>query len=142
MTNPKHVKESAAAYTALSTDLSQPVIVERDGRPVAAVISIEEYERYRALLNDLQFISAREARRIADRVVFGELVGLALSSGEPEWVPEPEPVWRVPYRTFDGHLLTTVDVNARSQAVSLTEERRNALLQEVGRLTTASHASQ
>ena len=43
-------------------------------------------------VKDLQFISAREARRIADRVVFGELVGLALHAA---WrlrgrVDEPE----------------------------------------------------
>jgi len=38
-----------------------------------------------------QGLSAAEARRAADRAVFGDLVGCALSSGEPLWVSTPEP---------------------------------------------------
>lgn len=82
-------------------------------------------------------VSPLEARRAADRAVFGDLVGCALSSGEPAWVPDPTPHWRVPYRSFDGALLTEVEVDAYTRAVSLTNEERAALLEQVERLTTA-----
>ena len=98
---------------------------------MAALISIEEYERYQALLKERQKISALEARRAADRAVFGNLVGCALSSGEPTWVPAPKLHWRVSYQSFDGTLLATVDVDACTQTVSLTDEERTALLERV-----------
>lgn len=44
------------------------------------------------------------------------------------WISEPEPRWRVPYRLFDGTLLAEVEVDARTQAVLLTEEERTDLL--------------
>jgi len=88
-----------------------------------------------------QRISALEARRAADRAVFGDLVGCALSSGDPVWVPAPEPHWRVPYRGFDGTLLAVVDVDARTQAVSLTGEERAVLLKQVERLVVTGDVS-
>ncbi len=105
------------------------------------MISIEEYERYQALLRERQKVSALEARRAADRAVFGDLVGCALSSGDPVWVTAPEPHWRVPYQSFNGTLLAVVNVDVRTQAVSLTDEERTALLEQVERLTTASDVS-
>lgn len=140
MDEPKQVKETEALYSALVTDLSHPIVLERNGRPVAALMSIEEYERYQALLKEHRKISALEARRVADRAVFGDLVGCALSSGEPVWAPAPEPCWRVPYRSFDGRLLATVDVDARTWAVSLTDEERASLLKQVERLATTDNA--
>ncbi len=140
MDDPKQVKETKASYSAPTTDLSHPVILERDGEPVAALLSIEEYERYQALLKEHQGTSALEARRVADHVVFGDLVGCALSSGDPVWVPAPEPHWRIPYRSFDGTLLAVVDVDARTQAVSLTDEERAELLERVERLATTGDA--
>jgi hypothetical protein len=115
--------------------------LERDGRPVAVLISIQEYERYQSLLEQRQKISALQARRAADRAVFGELVGCALSSGEPTWSPGPEPCWRVPYRLLDGTLLTEVQVDAHTQAVLLTEQEREALLEQVERSVTIGNVS-
>ncbi|MBM4431746.1 MAG: type II toxin-antitoxin system Phd/YefM family antitoxin [Chloroflexi bacterium] len=135
--NDRKTEETRASYSALVADLGHPIILERDGQPVAALMSIEEYERYQALLKELSTVSALEARRAADRAVFGELVGCALSSGDPVWVPAPEPHWRVPYRGFDGTLLAAVDVDARTRAVSLTDDERAALLERVERLATA-----
>ena len=133
----KHTKEVGAPYTASVTDLSHPVILERDGKPMAALISIEEYERYQAYLAERQWKSAQDARRAADRVVFGDLVGCALSSGDATWVSEPAPRWRVPYRLFDGTLLAEVEVDARTQAVLLTEDERADLWTQVERSVNA-----
>jgi prevent-host-death family protein len=141
MDDPKQAKEAGVAYSASVADLNQPVIVQRGGQPVAALISIEEYERYQALLREHQEISASGARRVADHAVFRDLVGCALSSGEPTWVPAPEPHWCVPYRSFDGTLLAVVEVNARTQAVSLTFEERATLLEQIERLATTGHAT-
>jgi PHD/YefM family antitoxin component YafN of YafNO toxin-antitoxin module len=137
----RKLKESLAAYAALTTDLSQPVILERDGQPIAALISIEDYERYQVLLKEREIFSARAARRAADRAVFGDLVGCALSSGDPIWIGDPEPRWRIPYRSFSGTLLAEVDVDARTLAVSLTDVQRTALLEKVEQLVTAGDAS-
>ena len=57
------------------------------------------------------------------------------------WVPAPEPHWCVPYRSFDGTLLAVVEVNARTQAVSLTVEERATLLEQIERLATTGHAT-
>ncbi len=138
---PHSTKESTASYAASVTDLSQPAILERAGQPVAVLLSIEEYERYQTLLTEHGRMSALEARRAADRAVFGDLVGCALSSGDPIWVPDPEPRWRVPYRSFDGRLLAVVDVDAHTRTVLLTDKERKALLDQVERLTTTNDVS-
>ncbi|HKZ82934.1 MAG TPA: hypothetical protein VJ793_04680 [Anaerolineae bacterium] len=141
MDKPKKLKEVQATYAALTADLRQPIILERDGRPVAALISIEDYEHYQALLKEREILSAREARRAADRAVFGDLVGCALSSGDPVWIDGPEPHWRVPYRSFDGALLAEIDVHPTTLSVSLTETQRAALLEKVERWATAGNVS-
>lgn len=141
MDNSKEVNDLRAAYSTAVTDLTHPIILERDGQPVAVLMSIEEYERYQALRGECERASALEARRVADRAVFGDLVGCALSSGDPTLVPIPEPRWRIPYRSFDGTLLATVEVDARTLAVSLTEGDRTALLRQVERLVNADNVS-
>src|SRR3990172_3198418 len=141
MDKPKKLKEVQATYAALTADLRQPIILERDGRPVAALISIEDYEHYQALLKEREILSAREAGRAADRAVFGDLVGCALSSGDPIWIGGPEPRWRIPYRSFSGTPLAEVDVDARTLAVSLTDTQRTALLEKVEQLVTAGDVS-
>ncbi len=141
MNTPKQIKDVGASYTASVTDLSQPIILERDGQPVAALISIEEYERYQTLLEEQQKALALKARRAADRVVFGDLVGCALSSGDPVWISTSEPHWRVPYRSFDDTLLITVNVDAHTLAVSLTGEERTALLEQLEQLATDNNVS-
>lgn len=135
------MKEPAGHYSVSVADLDRPVILERDGEPMAVLISIEEYERYRALMAERQAVTAEEARGAADRAVFGDLVGCAVASGIPEWVSTPEPHWRVPYRTFGGRLLKTVDVDARTATVSLTVEERGELLERVERLVANANGS-
>ncbi len=76
-----------------------------------------------------------KARRVADRAVFGDLVGCALSSDDPEWVSDPEPHWRVSYRSFDGTLLATVKVDAHTWVTSLSNDERAEILAQVEQLT-------
>jgi PHD/YefM family antitoxin component YafN of YafNO toxin-antitoxin module len=45
MAEAKQLKEALAAYGATAADLKAPVILERDGQPVAVVLSFEEYRR-------------------------------------------------------------------------------------------------
>jgi len=158
MNKPKKAEEARAPYATSVINLSKPIILERDGQPVAVLMSIEEYERYQALLKQQRSISALDVRRAADRAVFGDLVGCALSSGDPVWVPSntkgskgasaspeaapsPQPHWRVPYRSFDGTLLTEVMVDARTCEVSLTDEERTSLLRQVEHLVAAGDVS-
>jgi PHD/YefM family antitoxin component YafN of YafNO toxin-antitoxin module len=47
MAEEKQLKEALAAYGAVAADLKAPVILERDGQPVAVVLSFEEYRRLR-----------------------------------------------------------------------------------------------
>ena len=141
MNDSKQAKETRTPYTTSAVNLDTPVILERDGQPVAVLMSIQEYERYQSLLEQHQKISALEARRAADRFVFGDLVGCALSSGDAMWISEPEPRWRVPYRLFDGTLLAEVEVNARTQAVLLTKDERTDLLEQVERSVTTQDGS-
>lgn len=102
MDDHKQTKETRTSCSTPVTDLSHPIVLERDGQPVSVLMS---YERYQALSGEQQVVSALEARRVADRAVFGGLVGCALSSGDPAWFP-PEPHWHVPYRSLDGTVLT------------------------------------
>jgi PHD/YefM family antitoxin component YafN of YafNO toxin-antitoxin module len=131
MSKPKVIKDDTAQYNTLLADLSQPVVLERAGQPVAVLLSVEEYKQYQILLAEKQHLTAEQARRAADRVVFGDLVGCALSSGEPVWSPEPKAHWRVPYRFFDGTLLAMIEVDAVTAVVSLTKKERTALLKKV-----------
>jgi hypothetical protein len=85
-----------------------------------------------------QWLSAAEARRAADRAVFGDLVGCALSSGRPLWVSAPEPHWSIPYRSFDGTALLVVNVDPRTGAVMLTDEERAALMDKIEDLVKPS----
>jgi hypothetical protein len=136
MTKLKVIKEDTVHYSTLLADLSRPVVLEREGEPVAVLLSVEEYKRYQILLEEKRQLTAEQARQAADRVVFGDLVGCALSSGEPVWAPEPRAHWRVPYRFFDGTLLTVIEVDAETAVVSLTKKERAALLKKVESLAT------
>jgi len=135
-------KQKATLWpVTLTADLRQPIILERGGKPVAVLMSFEDYEHYQVLLAQREHISALEARRAADRAVFGDLVGCALSSEEPVWAPAPTSHWRIPYRFFDGALLTIVEVDAYTGAVSLTEEERNNLLEQIEHWIAKTDAS-
>ncbi len=69
-------------------------------------------------------------------MVFGDLVGCALSSGRPIWPQIPSPRWQIPYHTFDHIPLKVVEVDALTGEVYLTPDERTALLTEVERLAT------
>jgi PHD/YefM family antitoxin component YafN of YafNO toxin-antitoxin module len=45
MADPKTLKEAVAAYGAVAADLEQPLVLERDGRPFAVLLSFEAYQR-------------------------------------------------------------------------------------------------
>jgi len=92
-------------------------------------------------LREHQWLSAAEARRAADRAVFGDLVGCALSSDDPLWLSTREPHWSIPYRSFGGTVLIVVDVDARTGAVALTDEERAALMDKIERLATAGNVT-
>jgi PHD/YefM family antitoxin component YafN of YafNO toxin-antitoxin module len=141
MTETKNAQDAPMWTSALIADLSQPIVLERDGQPMAVLMSVEEYEQYQALLAQDKQMLAAEARRAADRVIFGDLVGCALRSDEPIWTPEPKPHWQIPYRFLDGTLLKIVEVDAQTGQVSLTDEERATLLEQVERLATAADVS-
>jgi hypothetical protein len=74
-------------------------------------------------------------------VVFGDLVGCALSSDEPVWSPEPQPHWRVPYRLLDGRLLAIIHVDAQTAAVALSDRERDALLDKLESVLSIPYAA-
>ena len=121
---------------ALTDNLDEPVILEHNGEAKAVLMSIEDYRRYQTLLGQQEYISARQARRAANQAVFGDLVGCPLSCGDPIWIPQPEPCWRVPYRLFDGTLMSIIDVDAYTGVVSLTKQDQLALLERVRQTIT------
>lgn len=133
----RKLKETGIPY-ALTTELDQPIILERDGEAVAVLLSMAEYQ---ALTARQEYLTAGEARRAADKAVFRDLVGCALDSGEPVWSPEPQPHWRIPYRSLKGPLIKIVSVDARTGEVWLTESEREKLLQLVEKLATEDVAS-
>lgn len=122
-------------------DLSHPVVLQQDGHPIGVLISIEKYEQYQQLVEAKEPISAREAMRAANRIVFGDLVGCPLSCGDPILAPKPKPRWRIPYRLFDGTLMHLVEVDAFSSEVFLSTQEREALLNKVKQHATSSHVS-
>ncbi len=123
--------KSMPVEVGISVQIGQPVVLEQNGNPVAVLISVSDFERYQQLRFIQTPISASQARRAANRRVFGDLVGCALSCDEPVWVPNPEPRWRIPYRLFDGTLVQVVEVDGYTGQVSLTDERRVELLGKV-----------
>ncbi len=124
-------KSMPVEVNGISVQIDQPVVLEQNGNPVAVLISVLEFERYQRLRSAQTHISASQARRAANRRVFGDLVGCALSCGEPVWTPSPQPHWRIPYRLFDGTLVQVVQVDGHTEAVFLTDEEREELLQKV-----------
>ena len=49
MTKSKVISEAVADYGVAKTNLKTPLVVERDGKPLAMLISIEEYRRLQSL---------------------------------------------------------------------------------------------
>ncbi len=131
MTELNSIREISIPYTAITTDLAEPILLQEAGTAIAAVISIEDYAHYQTLRAQDQRISATEARRAANRALFQDLVGCALSVGDPLWVPEPTPHWRVPYRLFTGEIAALIHVDAESGQVVLDPETRKSILEKV-----------
>lgn len=129
MTEPV-LREITIPYTTITADLAEPIVLEEAGAPIAAVISIEAYEQYQAMRRQEPRISATEARRAANRALFQDLVGCALSVGEPVWVPEPTPHWRVPYRLFNGEIAALIHVSAETGRVTLDSATRQAVIEK------------
>ncbi len=115
----------------ISVQIDQPVVLEQNGNPIAVLISVAEFERYQQLRSAQTPISASQAQRAANRRVFGDLVGCALSCGEPVWIPNSSLQWHIPYRLFDGTLVQVVEVDGVTGEVFLTDERRDELLRKV-----------
>ena len=124
-------KPKKAHINGISVALDQPVVLEQDGNSVAVLISVADYQRFQKLRSTQSPISASQARRAANRRVFGDLVGCALFCGEPVWIPQPNPRWHVPYRFFDGTLAQVVKVDGYTATVALTDEERESLLRKV-----------
>jgi len=90
---------------------------------------------------DVDYLDVGLCRQAALAGAYDDLVGCALSSGDPLWLPTPEPHWRIPYRSFDGTVLIVVDVDARTGAIALTNEERAALMDRIERLITAGNVT-
>jgi PHD/YefM family antitoxin component YafN of YafNO toxin-antitoxin module len=52
MTNHRPIAEVAVDAGPIVTDLQQPLILERNGQPIAVIVSFEAYRRFRALEAD------------------------------------------------------------------------------------------
>jgi PHD/YefM family antitoxin component YafN of YafNO toxin-antitoxin module len=116
----------------ITTSLEHPVILEQDGKQIAVLISPAEYNQWQATLQMQEQLTAAAARRAADKALFQDLAGCALSSGEPVYVPTPPPRWRVPYRFLpDGGLAAIIEVDARSGTAALTETERRRILSQL-----------
>lgn len=76
-------------------------------------------------------ISAHTAQKLADKALLGDLVGCALSSQEPLFTPSPTPYWYIPYHYLGEELMTMIRVDANTGVVSLTNEERQAILENV-----------
>ncbi len=138
MDDPNNTNQISEWSVTLTSNLDEPVVLERNGEPTAVLMSIEDYRHYQAVLARQEYISARQARRAANRAVFGDLVGCPLSCDDPIWVPHPKAQWRVPYRLFNGTMLAVVEVDAYSGIASLTDQERKVLLEQVHRAATTN----
>ena len=133
MTHPKNSVDVTTLDATLVKGLTDPIVLEQQGQPIAVLISLADYEIYQTLRKQQPHISKDEARCLANQVVFDDLVGCALSSGQPTWQMMPTPRWQIPYHTFNGHLLKMIDVDAVTGEVFLTTEERSHLLNAVER---------
>lgn len=142
MNSSQTLREVAAAYkTASGPGDKAPLILEHDGEAVAVLMSLQEFERYQALLHTDNFVSATAARRAANRAVFGDLVGCPLSCDEPVWIADPTPSWRVPYRLFDSTLLCVVTVDARTGEALFTNADRAQLFEQIQQRMAHQHGA-
>ena len=132
MSDSKILREVAVQYgTSFERIDEAPLVLKQNGKAVAVLMSIQEFERYQTRLHADMPISASMARRIANHAVFGDLVGCPLSCDEPVWVPDPDLQWRIPYRLLDGTLMRIVIVDAKTGKVQFTNEDRIQLLEQI-----------
>ncbi|MCE7987112.1 MAG: type II toxin-antitoxin system Phd/YefM family antitoxin [Caldilinea sp. CFX5] len=142
MNSSQTLRKVAAEYKTVTGHSDKPpLILEHDGEAVAVLLSLQDFERYQALLHTDQFISATVARRAANRAIFGDLVGCPVSCDEPVWVPDPTPYWRVPYRLFDSTLLCVVTIDARTGEALFTNADRTALFEQIQQRMAHQHGA-
>jgi len=142
MSDSKILREVTVQYGTSFEQIDEaPLVLKQNGKAVAVLMSIQEFERYQAMLHTAIPISASMARRVANRAVFGDLVGCPLSCDEPVWVPDPDPQWRIPYRLLDGTLMWIVMVDAKTGEVQFTNEDRIQLLEQIQHRMAHSHVA-
>jgi PHD/YefM family antitoxin component YafN of YafNO toxin-antitoxin module len=52
MSEEKPISEPGPVYGTLAIDLSEPLVIERDGKPVAVVLTYEEYTELKATASE------------------------------------------------------------------------------------------
>ncbi len=138
MDETKNANQATEWPLTLTNNLDKPLVLEQNGEAKAVLISLEDYQRYQAVLARQEYISARQARRAANQAVFGDLVGCPLSCGEALWAPQLKAHWRIPYRLFNGTLMVIVEVDAYTGQASFSEQERTALLERVRQAVTTN----
>lgn len=140
MEHDKLIKEAQAVYATSIENLDDPIFLERDGQPVAVLMSMKEYTRFQTIADAKTQLSAIAARRAADKALLRDFVGTALTSNAPLFVDAPSACWRVPYRFLDGTLVAIIEVDAYTGKVDLTVSDRDEILTQVEKLAI-QHAS-
>lgn len=69
MAEEKKLKEALVAYGVKSTDLAEPIILERDGQPVAVILSFEEYRRLQEMAERERIEAEAKWRERFDRLL-------------------------------------------------------------------------
>jgi hypothetical protein len=69
MAEEKELKEAQAAYGAAPADSVEPIILERDGHPVFAVLPFEEYRRLREIAEHGQVEAETRWKERFDRLL-------------------------------------------------------------------------
>jgi PHD/YefM family antitoxin component YafN of YafNO toxin-antitoxin module len=69
MAEEKELKEAQVAYNAVPADSVEPIILERDGQPVFAVLPFEEYRRLRDMAEREQVKAETRWKERFDRLL-------------------------------------------------------------------------
>ena len=52
MADEKRISESRVSYETLMADLSEPIVIEREGQPVAVVVAYQQYDQMKSAAAD------------------------------------------------------------------------------------------
>lgn len=69
MAEDKELKEAQVAYKTAPSDLAEPIILERDGQPVFAILPFEEYRRLREMAERERVEAETKWRERFDRLL-------------------------------------------------------------------------